>query len=121
MKTILLLYILLSLAMIATSLITGRRASVLTGEPHYLLTRTSIFVERKVPPGNATDAAINAAFEEAGVSTDLHVKEPIFVLGLLDATAPAVAGGGLIVLLLWRRDRRRRCNRDTGEETASEL
>jgi hypothetical protein len=100
-------YTLICLALITTSLITGRRASLLAGEPHYLLTRTSIYVERKVPPGNATDAAVNAVFEDAGVSTSLSVKEPVFVLGLLDVTAPVVVVGGLIVLLIWRRARRR--------------
>jgi hypothetical protein len=107
MKAMLSLYIAVSTALITTSLVTGRRASLLDGEPHYLLTRTSIYVERKVPPGNATAAAVNAAFEESGESTDLYVEEPIFVLGFLDVTAPAVTGGGLIVFILWRRARRR--------------
>jgi hypothetical protein len=94
--------------MIAISLVTGRRATVLSGEPHYMLTRTSVFVERKMEPASATDAALEAAFSEAGETTDVHVAEPIFVLGLLDATGPVVLGGGLVVLLLWWRDRRRR-------------
>ena len=108
MKTIVSLYLVLSIAMIATSLVTGRRATALTGEPHYLLTRTSILVERQVEPKNATDAAVDALFQEAGESTALNVEEPMFVLGFLDATGPFVAGGGLVVLLLWWRDGRRR-------------
>ncbi|HKQ49289.1 MAG TPA: hypothetical protein VJZ71_14555 [Phycisphaerae bacterium] len=109
MKVMWSLYFGLLLAMIATSLVTGRRATVLTGEPHYLLTRTSILVERHVAPKNATDAALDAVFEEAGESTDMTVEEPMFVLGLADATGPVVLGGGLVVLVLgWRQRRRRR-------------
>lgn len=107
-------YFLVGLAMIATSLVTGRRATVLTGEPHYMLTRTSVLVERHVEPRNATDAALDAVFEEAGESTDMTVEEPMFVLGLADATGPVIAGGGLIVLVLWWRERRRRRGRPGG-------
>jgi hypothetical protein len=123
MKAILSLYVGLSLAMTATSLVTGRRATMSTGEPHYLLTRTSVLVERHVEPKNATDAALDAVFEEAGESTDMTVEEPMFVLGLLDATGPVVAGGGMIVLLLWWRDRRRRRARpgDSGGSAGPEL
>ena len=101
-------YVIIALVMIATSLVTGRRATISTGEPHYMLTRTTVLVERPVEPKNATDAAVDALFEEAGESTEMTVEEPRFVLGLLDATAPVVVGGGMIVLLLWWRDRRRR-------------
>ena len=108
-KTAMYCYVLVALAMITTSLVTGRRATVSTGEPHYLLTRTSVLVERHVASKNATDAAVDAVFAEAGESTDMTVEEPMFVLGLLDATGPVVAGGGIVVLLLsWRQRRRRR-------------
>lgn len=117
MKAVIPLYVILSLALVGTSLVTGRRATRLSGEPHYLLTRTRVLVERKVEPGNATDAAMNAIFEEAGESTRLHVEEPAFVLGLLDATVPAIVLGGLIVgLLYWRNRRRRRARPGTGKD-----
>ncbi len=123
MKAAISIYLLLCLALITTSLITGRRATEISGDPHYLFTQTSVLVERKVEPDNATDSALNALFEEAGESTALHVEEPIFVLGLLDATAPTMVVGGLIVFLLCWRDRRRRRARSiaTGEGSAVEL
>jgi hypothetical protein len=116
-------YVVVALGMIATSLVTGRRATVATGEPHYMLTRTSVFVERPMEPKNATDSALEAAFAEAGESTDVHVEEPMFVLGLADATGPVVAGGGMVVLLLWWQDRRRRRGRlvDSGGAAGPEL
>ena len=116
-------YAILGLAMITTSLVTGRRATLLTGNPHYMLTRTSVFVERPVESTNATDAALNAAFEDAGESTDMTVEEPMFVLGLLDATGPVVFGGGIVVLFLKWRDRRRQRGRpgDSGGGAVPEL
>lgn len=114
MKAALYGYLIVSLAMVATSLVTGRRATILTGEPHYLLTRASVMVEREVEPRNVTDAALNAIFKDAGESTMMTVEEPVFVLGLLDATGPIVAGSGIVLLWLWRRDRRRRTGVGTG-------
>lgn len=84
-------------AIVATSAITGHRASRIAGEPLYLFTVTRIPVERRVPPQNATDAAFDALFEEAGEPVKLTVEEPVFVLGMLDAAAPAVLGGLLVV------------------------
>ncbi|HUN80469.1 MAG TPA: hypothetical protein VMV81_03065 [Phycisphaerae bacterium] len=104
------LYVALSLAMIATSVITGYRASTLSGKSHYLETRTTVWVEEEVPADNPADAARDQAMREAGESTAIPVKKPCFVLGLADATIPTILAGGfsLAVAWLWRRRRLRR-------------
>lgn len=100
MRRVFLIYIAVSAALIGTSLYTGRRATSLTGEPYYLLTRTTVLVERTVEAENETDAELDELFEEAGESPTMTVEEPMFVLGLLDATGPAVLGGG-VILAIW--------------------
>ena len=101
-------YILIVVALITTSIITGRRATRLAGTPHYLLTRTHVFVETAVAPTDKTDAELDALFEEAGEATTLTVARPIFVLGLLDATAPVAILGALALTIATLIDRRRR-------------
>jgi hypothetical protein len=88
-------YALVAVAMIATSLYTGRRATTICGRPHYMLTTTHILVDEDVPPENAGDAAF-------------PVERPLFVLGFADATGPFVLGGGAILLAIcaWRALRR---------------
>jgi hypothetical protein len=102
-------YAAVSIAMIATSLITGHRATALSGKPHYLLTRTTVPVEEYVPPDNPSDAAFEAAQRDAGESPALgSVDKPCFVLGLADATGPVVLIGAFIVLIgaWWSRRKR---------------
>ncbi len=101
-------YVLLVVALITTSLITGRRASRLAGTPHYLFTRTEVFVEQEVEPVDQTDAALDALFEEAGESTTMTVAQPAFVLGLLDATAPVTVLGAAMLAIFTVLGRRRR-------------
>ncbi len=90
-------YGIIALAMIATTIVTGRRATALSGEPHYFATVTTIFVEEKVKPKDATDAAFDTAFEDEDEATELRVPKDVFVLGLLDATAPTIIGGACLL------------------------
>lgn len=104
-----LVYVAISVLLIGVSLYTGRAATLRAGVPHYLLTRTNIYVKQEVPAENATDAAFDDAFNESGESTEMTVESPQFVLGLLDATAPFVVVGGLalgVASLIKRRKRR---------------
>ena len=102
-------YMFVSVAMLVTSIVTGRHVSRLTGDEHYMLTRTSVFMEEKIPPKNSTDAALDAAFEEhEGSPSTLLVERPAFVLGLLDATGPFVVFGGLLMFIGWLYRRRAR-------------
>jgi hypothetical protein len=102
-----------AIAMIATSLITGRRATAMSGRPHYMLTRISVLVMEEVPAENAGDAAFDAAMREAGESPAIPVEKPCFVLGFADATGPFILAGGSILLLAcwWKR---RQAARPTG-------
>lgn len=95
------LYLGISLAMIATSLITGQRASRISGKAHYLLTRTTVWVEEEVPADNPADAARDQAMREAGESIAMPVERPCFVLGLADATVPVILAGGVSLLVAW--------------------
>jgi len=103
-------YLACSLALIATSLYTGHRATAISGHPHYMLTATHIFVEEHVAADNAADAAFDAALQEAGESTTIPVKRALFVLGFADVTGPVVIAGGCLLLTTgwWSRRRRRR-------------
>ena len=110
-------YVLIVVALMTTSLITGRRATRLAGVPHYLFTRTQVFVEQEVEPTDQTDAALDALFEEAGESTTMTVAQPAFVLGLLDATAPVTVFGAttLAIFTVMGRRRRRAAGRPSAE------
>jgi hypothetical protein len=102
-------YVALCLALIATSAYTGHRATKLSGDEHYMLTTTSIFVPEDLEATNETDAAFDAAFGEADESTAMTVAKPMFVLGFLDATAPAIVlGGALLGMVSWLSRRRSR-------------
>lgn len=90
-------YAIVVVAMLTVSIVTGRRASAIAGSPHYLLTRTTVFVEKEVEPESDTEAALDALFEEAGETPTRTVETPAFVLGLLDATLPAAAAGLLLL------------------------
>jgi hypothetical protein len=114
-------YSLLSIALVATSIYTGRRATRISGRPHYMLTTTRVLVDEEVPPENAADAAFDAALREAGASTKLPVEKPLFVLGFADATGPIVLGGGLLLLVLKAVSLLRRRRSKAGESPASEL
>src|SRR5437016_23327 len=97
--------------MIATSLITGYRATALSGKPHYMLTRTTVWVEEAVPADNPADAAYDAALKGSDQTPTLTtIDKPCFVLGFADATGPVVLLGGLVVLIaaIWKRQRARR-------------
>lgn len=107
-RKVLVVYVAACATLIAVSLATGYRATRIAGTPHYLLTRTHVQVRRAVPPQNPTDAAFDALFEEAGEPVEMMVERPAFVLGLLDATGPLTAAGGLALLIAWARRRRRR-------------
>lgn len=106
MRRVFVIYIAVSAALIGTSLYTGRRATARTGEPHYLLSRTTVLVERTVEADNETDAELDELFEEAGESPTMTVEEPMFVLGLLDVTGPTVLSSG-VILAGWTILRRR--------------
>lgn len=90
-------YLLVCVGLLVTSLVTGRRATLRTGDPHYLQTRTVVLVPRETPAGNESDAELDALFAEAGEDTRMTVEEPMFVLGLLDATLPVILAGGLLL------------------------
>ncbi len=106
-KTALSANLLISACMLITSIMTGRRAERETGQAHYLLTRTSVLVAERVEADNATDAALDALFEEAGEPATMTVERPMFVLGLLDATGPAILVGGLLLGIAKARNTRR--------------
>lgn len=108
LKTAWTCYVVIVVALITTSIVTGRRATRLAGSPHYLFTRTQVFVEQEVEPENQTDAALDALFEEAGESTTMTVARPAFVLGFLDATAPVTVLGAAVLAILTVMGRRRR-------------
>jgi hypothetical protein len=96
-------------ALVVASLATGYRVSTEYGEPHYLLTRTSILVERPVEPDNPTDAELDAMFaDDSGGPATQFVEEPVFVIGLLDVTFPIVVAGGVAMLIAAAISRRRR-------------
>ena len=118
MKHLVVLYALICTTMIATSLVTGRRATVKTGNPHYLLTRTTVLMEKKVEPENEIDAELDALFEEAGETSLMTVEEPMFVLGFLDATGPVVAGGAVVLGMVAVVRRLRRPRSALGTKTA---
>ncbi|MFQ5411584.1 MAG: hypothetical protein ACE5EC_04780 [Phycisphaerae bacterium] len=102
------LYGVVAVGMMVTSLLTGRRASAVAGSPHYLFTRTQVFVEERVAAEDATQSALDALFEEAGEPAMRTVARPMLVLGLLDATGPIVLVGGVglgIATLVGRRRR----------------
>lgn len=101
-------YALIVVALITTSIVTGRRATRMAESPHYLFTRTQVFVEQQVEPTGQTDAALDALFEEAGESTTMTVAQPAFVLGLLDATAPVTVFGASMLATFTVIGRRRR-------------
>ena len=112
-------YILIVVALITTSIITGRRATRLAGTPHYLLTRTHVFVETAAAPTDKTDAELDALFQEAGESATMTVARPVFVLGLLDATAPVAILGGAALAIATLISRRRRAAGKPSAETLS--
>ena len=102
------MYLIASALLIGASLATGYRVSTKYGEPHYLLTRTSILVERPVEPDNPTDAELDALFaEDSGQPATQFVEEPVFVIGLLDAVLPIVGAGGVVLIIVWVLARRR--------------
>lgn len=92
-------YLVISLILLATSLYTGHRAGLRTGEPYHLFTSTHIFVSQNIAPENETEAELDAAFAEAGDDSRISVKEPMFVLGLVDATGPFIVGGALLITI----------------------
>jgi hypothetical protein len=102
-----LLYGLFSAALLATTWWTGRRATLLTGKDHYLLTRTRVFVEVASPPQDEADAAFDEALREAGESPALLEERPLFVLGLLDGSLPLIAAGAGLLGAVWIRRRSR--------------
>ncbi len=102
------LYGLVSIAMIATSLYTGRRATAISGHPHYMLTTMHILVDEEVAAESSGDAAFDAALRDEGVSTKIPVEKPLFVLGFADATGPFILAGGGVLAIVWVVKVRRR-------------
>ncbi|MBI5763147.1 MAG: hypothetical protein HZA51_06450 [Planctomycetes bacterium] len=102
------LYGFVAIAMIATSLYTGHRATVISGRQHYMLTATQISVDEEVPASSAGDAAFDSALREGGESPTMPVDKPLFVLGFADATGPFILAGGGILAILWGVKVRRR-------------
>lgn len=99
-RKLLFTYALVSVALIAVSAVTTTRAKQISGDDHYLFTKTSILVNEPAPPANETDAALDAAFAEdddedaAADAGKLLVDRPTFVLGFLDVTGPFMVLGG---------------------------
>ncbi len=115
-------FLLLAAALVAVSLYTGHRATRLTGEPHYLFTCTHVYVTEQVPPEDETEAALDAAFAEAGEDTRQTVRHPLFVLGLVDGAAPLVLLGAIVLAGRHYLARRRRAAPATaGSRNASQL
>lgn len=112
-KSALIVYLVVSTSMLITTIITARRVERETGQAHWLLTRTAVLVEERINAVNATDAALDALFEDAGEPATMTVERPMFVLGLLDATGPAILGGGVLLGFVHIVVRRRR-NRQAG-------
>jgi len=112
-------YVLIVVALITTSITTGRRATRMAGSPHYLFTRTQVFIQQQVAPEDQTDAALDALFEEAGESTTMTVAQPAFVLGLVDAVAPVTVIGAATLAVFTVLGRRRR--RAAGKPAAQAL
>ncbi|MFO0973230.1 MAG: hypothetical protein U1A27_07315 [Phycisphaerae bacterium] len=89
---------------LAISLISGHRASRAAGAPQYLFTKTHVLVNEPYQPADARDAELERAFADAGEPRVEFVSRPMFVLGLLDAALPLIAGSGLLAALVaWRR------------------
>lgn len=93
---------------LSVSLITGYRASRAAQAPQYLFTKTRVVVEVEFVPAGAEDAAVEAAFREAGEAPSTVPEfHPLFVLGLLDAALPAEMLC-LLACVIWSRRRRAR-------------
>ncbi len=103
-----------STLVVLVSLATGYRASRAAGAPVYLLTKTSVVVERPAVAADAQEAEILRRMAEAGEDSRVSELQPMFVLGLLDAALPLVLFSGLLVwgagFVRRRRARRRFAN-----------
>ncbi len=113
-RKLLFAYAVIAVALLVTSAVTTTRAKRISGDDHYLFTKTSILVNEPAPPANETDAALDAAFaedddEEAAADAGrMLVSRPFFVLGFLDATGPfIVLVGAILTVAAFIRRRRR--------------
>lgn len=98
-RKLLLAYLVLCAGLIGFSLYTGHRATKRTGEPHYLFTSTHVLVRAHIEPEDEGEAELDAAFAEAGEDTRVTALEPMFVLGLIDATGPIICLGALMLAM----------------------
>lgn len=104
-------WIVFTIAILGISLATGYRASRAARAPMYLLTKTSVVVEKPATPTDEREAEIQRRFAEAGEENTVSELEPMFVLGLLDGALPIVIISGLLAFgvgLIQRRKARRR-------------
>lgn len=86
-----------STLVVLTSLATGYRASRAAGAPQYLLTKTSIVVERPAVAVDEQEAEILRRLAEAGEDSRVSELQPMFVFGLLDGALPLVLISGMLV------------------------
>ena len=86
-----------STLVVLVSLATGYRASRAAGAPQYLLTKTSVVVERPAVAADEQEAELLRRLAEAGEDTRVSELQPMFVFGLLDGALPLVLISGLLV------------------------
>lgn len=124
-RRLFLAYAVIAVALMITSAVTTTRAKRISGDDHYLFTKTSILVNEPAPPANETDAALDAAFAEdddeeaAADAGKLLVDRPMFVLGFLDVTGPFIVLGGVVLSVLAFIRRRRRARSALAELSRS--
>ena len=89
--------------MLAATAWTSWRAYRETGSVLFLLSQSHVIAMRPPVVTSAEDAAFDDAMADAGESTDQPQSVPMPIVGLLDATLPVSAAGGLwLGWVAWR-------------------
>jgi len=93
--------------MLSATAWTSWRAYRETGSVMFLLSHSRVIAMRPAAAESAEDAAFDEAMEDAGESSDQPQSVPMPIVGLLDATLPVIAAGGLwLGWVAWRERRR---------------